>query len=84
MKLRLTIKMILFFALVGAFFACDEPKKEKKKEVTAAVILGNPDYPAILHYAIRHGKFSPRCTTQNDVRILHALGYRLLRPQPAV
>ena len=84
MKLRLTFKMILFFALVGAFFACDEPKKEKekKKEVTAAVILGNPDYPAISYGGYRDTTREIQPTLaqlKNDVRILHALGYRLLR-----
>ena len=82
MKLRLTFKLILFLALVGAFCACDEPKKEKKKEVTAAVILGNPDYPAISYGGYRETTREIQPTfaqLKNDVRILHALGYRLLR-----
>ena len=82
MKLRLTFKLILFMALVGAFCACDEPKKEKKKEVTAAVILGNPDYPAISYGGYRDTTREIQPTLaqlKNDVRILHALGYRLLR-----
>ena len=80
MKLRLTFKLILFLALVGAFCACDEPKK--KKEVTAAVILGNPDYPAISYGGYRDTTREVQPTLaqlKNDVRILHALGYRLLR-----
>ena len=82
MKLRLTFKLILFFALVGAFCACDKPKKEKKKEITAAVILGNPDYPAISYGGYRDTTREIQPTLaqlKNDVRILHALGYRLLR-----
>ena len=82
MKRRLTFKLILFSALVGTFFACDEPKKEKKKEITAAVILGNPDYPAISYGGYRDTTRDIQPTLaqlKNDVRILHALGYRLLR-----
>ena len=82
MKLRLTFKLMLFLTLVGTFCACDEPKKEKKKEVTAAVILGNPDYPAISYGGYRDTTREVQPTLaqlKNDVRILHALGYRLLR-----
>ena len=82
MKLRLTFKLILFLSLIGTFCACDETKKEKKKEVTAAVILGNPDYPAISYGGYRDTTREIQPTLaqlKNDVRILHALGYRLLR-----
>ena len=82
MKLRLTFKLILFLTLVSAFNACDEPKKEKRKEVTAAVILGNPDYPAVSFGGYRDTTREVQPTIaqlKNDVEILHALGFRLLR-----
>ena len=55
--------------------------KEKKKEITAAVILGiltTPLFPMGLSRYYK-GHSAHACATQNDVRILHALGYRLLR-----
>ena len=82
MKLRLTFKLILFLTLVSTFNACDEPKKEKRKEVTAAVILGNPDYPAVSYGGYRDTTREVQPTIaqlKNDVEILHALGFRLLR-----
>ena len=82
MKLRLTFQLFLFLALVGAFYACDEPKKETRKETNAAAILGNPDYPAISYGGYRESTREVQPTLaqlKNDVRILHALGYRLLR-----
>ena len=82
MKVRLSLKLFLLFALAAIFYACDEPKEIENKEVNAAVILGNPDYPAISYGGYRDTTREVQPTIaqlKNDVRILHALGYRLLR-----
>ena len=82
MKVRLSLKLFLLFALAAIFYACDEPKEIHKKEVNAAAILGNPDYPAISYGGYRDTTREVQPTMaqlKNDVRILHALGYRLLR-----
>ena len=82
MKVRLSLKLFLLFALAAIFYACDEPKEIEKKEVNAAAILGNPDYPAISYGGYRDTTREVQPTIaqlKNDVRILHALGYRLLR-----
>ena len=82
MKVRLSLKLFLLFALAAIFYACDEPKEIEKKEVNAAAILGNPDYPAISYGGYRDTTREVQPTMaqlKNDVRILHALGYRLLR-----
>ena len=82
MKVRLSLKLFLLFALAAIFYACDESKEIEKKEVNAAAILGNPDYPAISYGGYRDTTREVQPTIaqlKNDVRILHALGYRLLR-----
>ena len=82
MKVRLSLKLFLLFALAAIFYACDEPNEIHKKEVNAAAILGNPDYPAISYGGYRDTTREVQPTMaqlKNDVRILHALGYRLLR-----
>ena len=77
-------KSILMSAFILLCCACDSattPFKEKG-EINAATILGNPDYPAISYGGYREKSRAVQPTMaqlKNDVRILHALGYRLLR-----
>ena len=54
----------------------------KVPPLSAAILLGNPDYPAISYGGYRATSREIQPTMEqlkNDLRILYALGYRLLR-----
>lgn len=83
------MKQVLFVtaaALVLAAFlsSCGTPSEMKKtpETITAADLLGNPDYPAISFGAYRETSRDIQPTVEQlkeDVRILSAMGVRLLR-----
>ena len=57
-------------------------KTESKKELTAADILGNPDYPGISFGGYRYADHDIEPTLEelkDDMRILHAAGIRVVR-----
>ncbi|PCE64801.1 glycosyl hydrolase family 17 protein [Sediminicola luteus] len=74
-------------ALIGVLVcACGTPRKERMQEktetLTAAEILGNPDYLAISYGGYRMASRSQQPTIEQlieDMRILHAMGIRVLR-----
>jgi exo-beta-1,3-glucanase (GH17 family) len=64
--------------------ACSNPGKKapKPEEVTAAFILGNPEYQAICFGGYRHTSRDIQPTVpelKEDLRILYAMGIRLIR-----
>lgn len=87
MKIPFLKKMqspITLLLLVLCFcFACnDGPKQKEKKPIMAEMILGNPNYPAISYggYRANSREVQPTLSQlKNDLKILHAMGIRLLR-----
>lgn len=92
MKMILT-RLLLLSILVG-IVACvnsskmegkDENKdapKEETKELTAAEILGNPKYLGVSYGGYRHADHDIEPTLEelkDDMRILHAMGIRVVR-----
>ncbi len=69
----------------GLILGSCETKQEEKKEVksiTAAEILGNPDYQAISYGGYRQKSREVQPTInelKDDMKILHAMGIRILR-----
>ena len=78
-------KILLALFIAGLLLSCKEgekPKKEPSSVINAEFILGNPAYPAISYGGYRSTSREEQPTIaqlKNDVQILHALGYRLLR-----
>ena len=73
--------MIALILLCGSCNSTTKPIQENAV-INAATILGNPDYPAISYGGYRETSREIQPTLaqlKNDVRILHASGYRLLR-----
>jgi exo-beta-1,3-glucanase (GH17 family) len=76
---------IYFLWLLGCvFLSCGKKQKQPQKEttITAAEILGNPSYPAISYagYRTKSREIQPTLTQiKNDLRILYAMGIRLVR-----
>lgn len=81
------IKSFCIWVSLVAAFACSSNQSEKQsdksiKEVTAQDILGNPAYRAISYEGYREKSREIQPTVaqlKEDVRILHAMGIRLLR-----
>lgn len=82
------IKSICLGMALTAAFSCSSKKREdsdntiKQKEVTAKDILGNPAYQAISYegYRAKSREIQPTVAQlKEDVKILHAMGIRLLR-----
>lgn len=67
-----------------------EVKTEMKKEMTAAKILGNPDYLAISYGGYREKSREAQPTIaqlKDDLKLMHAMGIRIIRTynvQPAL
>jgi len=73
---------ILVLLLSCCCFACKNGHKEAKQSITAEMILGNPNYPAISYGGYRANSREVQPTLaqlKNDLKILHAMGIRLLR-----
>lgn len=75
---------ILSTAFVLLCSSCNTTTTSEKEieTVNASMLLGNPDYPAISYGGYRETTREIQPTIKqlkNDLRILHALGYRLLR-----
>ncbi|MDT0608125.1 glycosyl hydrolase family 17 protein [Croceitalea rosinachiae] len=92
------IRIYLFIFLIGLIASCKEVKKSDvkeevlTKELSAKDILGNPKYQAMSYGGYRHADHSIEPTTEElkeDMKILHAMGvrilrtYKLLKPQAA-
>ncbi|MGB1448844.1 MAG: glycosyl hydrolase family 17 protein [Flavobacteriaceae bacterium] len=80
-KMQSPITVLLLVLCFG--FACnDGPKQKEKKPITAEMILGNPNYPALSYGGYRGTTREEQPTLnqlKNDLHILHAMGIRLLR-----
>lgn len=79
MKNTFVIKAILL-TFLSIPIGCK--KMEEKKEITAAEILGNPNYPAMSYGGYRHANHDIEPTIQElkeDMLLLHAMGIRVLR-----
>ncbi len=82
---RRTNKLVLNIVLLLSLFvlSCTGSTNDRvQKNYTAAEILGNPAFPAISYggYRSTSRKIQPSLTQiKADVRILHAMGIRLLR-----
>ena len=75
-----SIGYVLGIALL-LLIGCSGPK-ENAVNRTASEILGNPDYPAICFGGYRHSDRSIAPSVEElkeDMRILHAAGFRILR-----
>lgn len=76
---------IYFLCLLSwAFMSCGREQKQPKKKttITAEEILGNSAYPAISYggYRAKSREIQPTLTQiKNDLRILYAMGIRLVR-----
>jgi len=79
MKIWFNFLMFSLFSLTG--LSCSE-KAEDKKEITAADILGNPDYQAISYGGYRAKSRDVQPTLEElkeDLRILEAMNIKVLR-----
>ena len=76
-KLRL---LTLFTMVLGTFSGCNT--MEERKELSAAEILGNPNYLAISYGGYRHIDHDIEPTIEElkeDMRIMAAMGIKMLR-----
>ncbi|WP_423856411.1 glycosyl hydrolase family 17 protein [Yeosuana marina] len=75
------IKKIVWFFFIVTIFSCSEKPKETMSK-TAAEILGNPNYLAMSYGGYRYQDHSIEPTLEElkeDMKILHALGIRIVR-----
>jgi exo-beta-1,3-glucanase (GH17 family) len=81
MKMRL--KILLILSLVFLMFGCfQENKKRKDIDITAADILGNPEYLAFSYGGYRENTREVVPTIEelkDDMKILSAMGIKLIR-----
>lgn len=78
LRFRLKLKVFAVLGAFGLLFGCNSIPEEK----SAAEILGNKEYPAIAYGGYRHADRSQAPSLEElkeDVRILHAAGFRILR-----
>ena len=82
------LQTLLFLAFLFSMISCvkNEQKEDDdlktKKELTAADILGNPDYLAISYggYRAKSREVQPTIPQlKEDLKIMHAMGIRILR-----
>jgi exo-beta-1,3-glucanase (GH17 family) len=83
-RLHKSIGIYFLCILSCAFLSCGREQKQPQKEtiITAEEILGNPAYPAISYggYRAKSRKTQPTLSQiKNDLRILYAIGIRLVR-----
>ena len=83
-RLHKKIGIYFLWILSCVFLSCGREQKQSKKElkITAAEILGNPAYPAISYggYREKSREVQPSLAQiKNDLRILHAMGIKLVR-----
>jgi exo-beta-1,3-glucanase (GH17 family) len=74
-------KIILFFSIIAFCLACS-PMKNTRKNITAAQILGNPEYLAISYggYRTTSRRVQPSVAQlKEDMKILAAMGVKIIR-----
>ncbi len=86
--MKANLKVLVAFLILNIAFGCSsktENKKEVKepiREMTAAKILGNPDYLAISYGGYREKSREKQPTIpqlKEDLKLMHAMGIRILR-----
>tara|TARA_B110000879_G_scaffold198705_1_gene270711 strand:- start:14 stop:1300 length:1287 start_codon:yes stop_codon:yes gene_type:complete len=87
--MKSSFKIIVSILILHMSFGCiskkedhKEVKKVIKKEMTAAKILGNPDYVAISYGGYREKSRDAQPTLaqlKEDLKLMHAMGIRVLR-----
>jgi exo-beta-1,3-glucanase (GH17 family) len=83
--MKSSFKIIVVILILHISVRCNskkEVKKEIKEEMTAAKILGNPDYLAISYGGYREKSREAQPTIaqlKEDLRLMHAMGIRFLR-----
>jgi exo-beta-1,3-glucanase (GH17 family) len=83
--MKSSFKIIVAILILHISVRCNskkEVKKEIKEEMTAAKILGNPDYLAISYGGYREKSREAQPTIaqlKEDLRLMHAMGIRVLR-----
>lgn len=88
-KMRIKLQTFIYLSLLISMVACVKSEKKvvtvlkTKKEVTAADILGNPNYLAISYGGYREKSREDGQPTipqlKEDLKIMHAMGIRILR-----
>ena len=84
---KMNLKIPFFIVLIVFIMSCNDHKKEEKvmqtqSQVTAKDILGNPEYLAISYGGYRANTRDVQPTIEQlkeDLKILHAMGVRILR-----
>ena len=89
MEIKTTSILIILFAIAFLLFACSDKSNvvikdtaQTERLLSAKDILGNPDYPAISYGGYRHNTRDKQPSKEEvieDLRILHAMGIRILR-----
>ncbi|MEM1002861.1 MAG: glycosyl hydrolase family 17 protein [Bacteroidota bacterium] len=87
--MKLILKIMIAGIVMASSYACSQKPKEeelnqsnKKKEVTAKEILGNPDYLAISYGGYRQKTRDVQPTIEQlkeDMKILYAMGIKVVR-----
>jgi exo-beta-1,3-glucanase (GH17 family) len=84
-SLKIIVSILILHISVGCISKKEdhkEVKKEIKEEMTAAKILGSPDYLAISYGGYREKSRESQPTIaqlKEDLRLMHAMGIRVLR-----
>ena len=84
-KSNLKVTILVLVSIIG--FGCSSSKENKKEaikeEMTAAKILGNPDYLAISYGGYREKSREDNQPTipelKEDLKLMHAMGIRIIR-----
>ena len=75
--------LVVLLCLTATFASCGDPNPtDPMKHLSAAELLGNPDFPAISYGGYRETSRAEQPTLdqlKEDMRILHAMGIRFLR-----
>ncbi|PQJ81542.1 glycosyl hydrolase family 17 protein [Polaribacter glomeratus] len=88
--MKSNFKLLVTILVLSIGFACSSKKvnttvvkEERKKEMTAAKILGNPDYLAISYGGYREKSREDNQPTipqlKEDLKLMHAMGIRIIR-----
>lgn len=75
-------KFALALGLLAGWWGCTPTMEDPMKTTSAEHILGNPDYPAICYggFRAKTREIEPtKDQIKEDLRILHAMGIRILR-----
>ena len=80
---KITILVLVSIIGFGCSFSEENKKEEIKEEMTAAKILGNPDYLAISYGGYREKSREDKQPTilelKEDLKLMYAMGIRIIR-----